>query len=66
MDETFIRRMDELLRRVRERRRLIATGHGCPDARVMGARDVLLARLRAQAVQHAGPRAREELYEGDA
>jgi len=67
------RRFSELLRNVRDGRRVIVTSHGRPVAKIVpiaehdrtarGARAALLSRLRAEPVVEVGRWTRDELYE---
>jgi prevent-host-death family protein len=69
------RRFSQLLRAVREGRSYVVTSHGKPVARIVpvgkhddvarGARDALLARLRAEKVVEIGRWTRDELYEDE-
>jgi prevent-host-death family protein len=68
------RRFSEILRKVRDGRSITVTSHGKPVARIVpissqdrtadGAKESLLARLRATPVVTVGPWSRDELYEG--
>jgi prevent-host-death family protein len=70
------RRFSELLRTVREGRRIIVTSHGRPVAKIVpitehdqthrGARTGLISRLRAEPVVDIGRWTRDELYEDEA
>lgn len=66
------RKFSQLLREVREGRSYVVTSHGRPVARISPisengeaahAREVLLKRLRSQAVTDVGAWKREDLYE---
>jgi len=68
------RRFSKLLRSVREGLHVVVTSHGKPVAKIVpigeydertaqGARDALLARLRAAPVVDVGRWTRDELYE---
>jgi prevent-host-death family protein len=69
------RRFSQLLRAVREGRSYVVTSHGKPVARIVpigkhddvarGARDALLARLRAETAVEIGRWTRDELYEDE-
>ncbi len=69
------RRFSQLLREVREGESYVVTAHGRPVAKIVPmrnddtvrrrAREVLLARLRAQPALDAGKWTREELYEDE-
>ena len=69
------RRFSHLLREVREGTSFLVTLHGAPVATLspadgelrarMGARDALLARLRAQPAGDIGRWSRDELYDRD-
>lgn len=69
------RRFSQLLRDVREGESYVVTAHGRPVAKIVPirgedilrekAREVLLARLRAQPALNAGRWTREELYEDE-
>jgi prevent-host-death family protein len=68
------RRFSQLLRGVREGGSYVVTSHGRPVAKIVpvgrpdegsaGAREALLARLRAEPVVDVGRWTRDELYEG--